>query len=508
MLSLKKMFSGVQGLLGKYNRAKKQETRDKYYNEIKTKLDTQQIDKVFKDDLKRQNNEQKQKKQLQKKLDAAIKRQGKLERERARQDKRLENLSKQQAQSSRLLSDAERNNLLIKRYNQALTQDELRKINKKLKDDKFEQARRKKFGHGKLSDKMKRLAEKFAHMNDRVGNVYTEMNDQTTQRGGILVRDIFMKKQKQPSFKYFLDGVEPAALSILKGFSTSKKVQLKIHFTMVKFSLLRNQVIERVEKIFSTKRKEMFHATDLKELYDLIKNDLISKWINVQNKGSGWELESIDKIQVWIYNYTPFSNHRNNDGNVNISGDKREAGYFDIGKFWRLKEGMIVLQNKGDDENCFLYACEIAKNKPMKNPGRITRQIKKDIEKYNVKGVNLPPTKDDIKKFEKLNNLRILCVCAQTDGKHVEIYKECHQPDIMLMLMKNLKGQSHWCAIPSISSLSRLVSANISKSNRARFICTNCLHFTCRTHNKLKAHEKYCLMHEAQTTKLPTKRTL
>ena len=187
MQSLKKMFSGVQGLLGKYNRAKKQETRDKYYEEIKTKLDTQHIDKVFKEDLKRQNNEQKQRIQLQKKLDAAVKRQGKLERERARQEKRLRNISKKQAQSSRLLSDAERNNLLIKKYNQALTQEELRKINKKLKDDKLEQARRAKFGHGRLSDKMKKLAEKFANMNDKVGNVYTEMNDQTTQRGGILV---------------------------------------------------------------------------------------------------------------------------------------------------------------------------------------------------------------------------------------------------------------------------------------------------------------------------------
>ena len=404
MLQLKKMFSGVQNLLGKYNKAKKQETRDKYYNEIKTKMDTQQITKVFKEDLKKQKNEQKLRNQLQKKFDAAVRRQGKLERERARQDNRLKNISKEQALSFRLLSSAERNNLLIKKYNQALTQEELRKINRKLKDDKLEQTRRKKFGHGKLSKKMKKLAKKFANMSEEVGNVYTDMNNQSTKRGGILVRDIFMKKQKEPSFEYFLHGVEPAALSILKGFSTSKKVQLKIHFTMVKFSLLRNQVIERVHKIFSTKKKEMFHATDLKELYDLKKNNLFSKWVSVKNKGSGWELESIEKIQVWIYNYTPFSSCKNNDGNVNISGNERgtgnkksDMGYFDIGKFWRLKEGIIVPQNKGDDENCFLYACEIAKNKPENNPGRITRQLKKEIKKINIEGVNLPPEKEDIR---------------------------------------------------------------------------------------------------------------
>ena len=512
MLQLKNMFHGVKTLLSKYNKSKKQETRDKYYNEIKTKLDTQQVDKVFKEDLKRQKQEQKQRKQLQKKLDAAVKRQGKLEKERARQDKKLEKITREQTLSSRLLSEGERNNLLIQKYNQALTRDKLKEINKKLRDDKLEQARRNKFGHGNLSARMRKLAEKFRNMNDKVGNVYTEMNDQTTQRGGILVRDIFMRRQREPSFGYFLNGVEPTALSILKGFSTSKKVQLKIHFTMVKYSLLRNQVIERVEKIFSTKLSEMFHTTDLKELYETLKNDLIDKWLNVMNKGSGWELESIEKVQVWIYNYTPFSSHKNNDGNVNVSENERATGgkdkSFDMGKFWRGKEGMISPQNKSDDENCFLYACQIALEKPEKNPGRITRQLKKDIQKFNIEGVNLPPSKKDIIKFEKNNNIKILALCAQTDGEHVEIYKPCINPDLMIMLMKNPKGQSHWCAIPCISSLSRLVSSNISKSKRARFICTNCIHFNCRTESKLKEHYKYCLQHEAQITHLPTKKDI
>ena len=74
MKSLKNMFRGVQTLPTKYNKAKKQETKDKYYQEIKDKLDTQEIDKVFKEDLRKQKNEQKQRKQLQKKLDAAVKR--------------------------------------------------------------------------------------------------------------------------------------------------------------------------------------------------------------------------------------------------------------------------------------------------------------------------------------------------------------------------------------------------------------------------------------------------
>ena len=129
-----------------------------------------------------------------------------------------------------------------------------------------------------------------------------------------------------------------------------------------------------------------------------------------------------------------------------------------------------------------------------------------DIKRFDISGVNLPPGEDDIRKFEELNNLRIHCVCAQTDGKHVEIYKSAYNPHFILMLMKNPKGESHWCVIPSTKSLSRLISSNISKSKRARHICTNCHQYTFTTEGALKKHEKYCLDHEAQTTKLPTKR--
>ena len=144
--------------------------------------------------------------------------------------------------------------------------------------------------------------------------------------------------------------------------------------------------------------------------------------------------------------------------------------------------------------------------KPKINAGRITKELLEYIKGFQTKGVNLPPERKDIIKFEKLNNLRIHCCCAQTDGKHVEIYKAAQNPDFILMLMKNFAGISYWCMVPSAKSLVRLTSSNISKSKRARHICTNCHQFTSRTKNAPKAHERYCLLHEAQTTKLPNKK--
>ena len=77
MQSLKSLFKGVQILLNKMNNSKKQETKNKYYQEIKDQLDTQNINRVFKEDLLRQKQEQKVRTKLQKNLEKSIKRQDK-----------------------------------------------------------------------------------------------------------------------------------------------------------------------------------------------------------------------------------------------------------------------------------------------------------------------------------------------------------------------------------------------------------------------------------------------
>ena len=99
----------------------------------------------------------------------------------------------------------------------------------------------------------------------------------------------------------------------------------------------------------------------------------------MQLKGSGWELESIDGFWIYMANYTPFSSHRNNDGNVNVNElDRGEAPNFNIGKFWRDKKGLIVPHNK--DDNCFLAACAIAELKPEIHVNRITLKVQEKIK--------------------------------------------------------------------------------------------------------------------------------
>ena len=213
--------------------------------------------------------------------------------ERKKQNSRIQKLEKQRDLSNRLLSTDERDLLLRKKYFKELNPDELSGINRKLSNDKKEQTRRKKIANRQSRDiqnpaKWQKLNEKFKHLKDTIGNIYVEQNDMTTRDGGILVRDVFLKNRKHTDFSFFLDAVEPSVISILKGYTTSKQVQLKIHFDMVKYSLLRREIIERDPgKIFSTKLKPMFHATDLKELYDEMRNYLIQSFLQFNLKAQG-----------------------------------------------------------------------------------------------------------------------------------------------------------------------------------------------------------------------------
>ena len=72
--------------------------------------------------------------------------------------------------------------------------------------------------------------------------------------------------------------------------------------------------------------------------------------------------------------------------------------------------------------------------------------------------------------------------------------------------MKNPQGQSHWCVIRDRKSLSRLISSNISKAKQARHICTLCHQATFTTEAALERHDTLCKDHDAQITKLPTKK--
>ena len=161
-----------------------------------------------------------------------------------------------------------------------------------------------------------------------------------------------------------------------------------------------------------TPKMDLFRGTDLNELYDEKKANLLSSFAKLEMNGSGWVLDSITKLVVRVYRYTPLQNvNAEPQAPLNINDEDRAGNCtFDIGYFLRNKKAIIVPQNKKNDPFCLLWAATIWKFKPEGHKGRITKELREQSKFFNIKGINFPAGRDDAIKFFKQNNCS-LCLC-------------------------------------------------------------------------------------------------
>ena len=243
---------------------------------------------------------------------------------------------------------------------------------------------------------------------------------------------------------HFLDIAKLNALKILGENNNSKKVRFILTYKLVKFRMLGNgnDIAEEKDSRVSSSFTELFRGTDVNELYENKKSHLILSFAQERLKGSGWVLHKIYHLEITIANYTPFQNSNSEtQPDMSISSDDEGAsGGFDIGKFWKDKKAVIVPQNKEGDPFCGLYALTIAHFKPENHSGRITKVLRKQSKTFNLEVVCFPLGKDGLIRIEKQNGLKIFALCAETNGKRVDILKPCRDPNIILILLKNIEG--------------------------------------------------------------------
>ena len=189
--------------------------------------------------------------------------------------------------------------------------------------------------------------------------------------------------------------------------------------------------------------------------------------------------------------------------------DEDRAGNctFDIGDFLRNKKAIIVPQNKKNDPFCLLWATTIWKFTPEGHKGRITKELREESKFFNIEGISFPAGRDDAIKFFKQNNIKAHCFCAMINSERIDHFITARDPEIILIFRKNPEGEAHWGLIPSISSLSLLISSGISKSKRACLICTNCHLNSFRTPKALEEHQELCFKNEPQILSVPPKGT-
>ena len=114
---------------------------------------------------------------------------------------------------------------------------------------------------------------------------------------------------------------------------------------------------------------------------------MIDVWIN---KGSEWNVESIESQYINILTYRPLS------GNSYVVLPV---------KLRSPRKGLINIKN--EDQKCFLW-CHVRHINPVKvHPERITRENKTLAKDLNYDGIGFPLQEKDFDKIEVKNNICI-----------------------------------------------------------------------------------------------------
>lgn len=152
-------------------------------------------------------------------------------------------------------------------------------------------------------------------------------------------------KIKDPS--EFLDRAYRIFASKIRG--GLKRCLIKVNVIFLG-NFVKPQTGETDVKHFSTKNRIIDHNTNLKQFYvDHVKNNILNKLEDFQERDSGWALYEILQLKLNINRYDPI--------NVGIST------YADVPKF--IQSTKAVLNIKNSDEYCFLCLVNSCSPKSM-----------------------------------------------------------------------------------------------------------------------------------------------
>ncbi len=147
------------------------------------------------------------------------------------------------------------------------------------------------------------------------------------------------------------------------------------------------------------------------------------------------------------------------------------------------------MRNK--DNECFKWAVTQAQHPVSKNshPYRVTKELRLQAKKYNWDNITFPMKVRDIGKWGGANGIGVNVFGYDEDEEKLYTMKVCdQQPRISKIVSLYLHDDNHYCII---SDLSRLVSSQLSKNKRGKYICLRCVN-AFGTEKLLAEHKELC----------------
>ena len=439
--------------------------------------------------LKQQEQERRQKEaeKLQKlKQREAEKREKLKQQERKRRDLAFEKIRKQEKE--KLLKEVKENKKLAekekkqaeerskqrlaketKQWEKEINQEEKRRAaaeKRRAAAEKRRAAALKKFrtNRNKLQKKLERIQKQGKNVRPRLVSNAIRNNTSKWSIDGINFKDP----------RVFLNVTTPAVKGLINSInSVGKKVNTVLVCKMVRSDPATGKKTITIAH-FRSKTHNIVGEGDVAAEYDVMKGKMLESLAEFQRRGSGWQLHSVEKLEIFITKYTPLSGR----------------SYKPLPKSIENKKAVINMNN--DDNQCFKWSITRALNPVDKDPKRVTKILKMQAEKLNWKGIEFPTKVKDIHKFEKQNNINVNVFSYDDETKKVytlRLSKTNNEVCVNLFLY-----DEHYSVV---KDMSRLISSQLSKNEHKKYICIHCLN-AFGSEKTLQTHLEYCQNHDHQ----------
>ena len=282
--------------------------------------------------------------------------------------------------------------------------------------------------------------------------------------------------------KTFMRSVKPRVIDLIKSKGSIKvKLILTVRFTK------ENPATGNIDiNIYSlaSKVEIVTEATDLSKLFDHMTDKIFELIQNFNNRGSGWQFDRVEHLDININPYNPLS----------------ASSYIELPSSLADKKAIINVKNENDNE-CFKWVVTSAVFPAKEHAERLSKQMKKDSEKFDWTGIEFPVSLKQIDKFENQNNYAINVFGYEKVVYPLRLSKKnehsCEQV-INLLLIAN-EETNHFCWI---KNMSRLLSSGINNHQHKRYFCYRCLN-SFHSEKSLEKHKEYCQNNEAVKIEMP-----
>ncbi|KAE9544290.1 hypothetical protein AGLY_001469 [Aphis glycines] len=293
-------------------------------------------------------------------------------------------------------------------------------------------------------------------------NIITKKQRMNTIGSGLIEIERFRKGSKTfiikncenyIDYRLFFNYISHGLILKLKQSCIKTSIKFNLH---VDATYIRPITHDKQDVAFKTSNVLACNSSDFASLLNTKFDKILAEESEFIAKGSGWTLVSIDGLQL----------------RINLVNPLKGGAYLDLPKFIREKKAIINVKNK--DKYCFKYSI-LTKYDTRSNKSRFNQKYFDFLEKksgLDFKCIDFPTQINQIKKFERLNNVSVNVYSLNNKGTIFPLFinnkEEKNHFDLFLI---NNHKTSHYCYIKDFS---RFIRSQKTKNCSKLIICKRC----------------------------------